>query len=93
MAMFMAPLVVTNIRASISPRVTASDASESGGGSCASLGLTNAARELISRAESPEQWQIQLSYMNPAMSAPARDDELDVLQKKVVCKVVFVCSM
>ena len=64
LAALLSHLAVTNIRAAISPRVAASDASESGGGTCASIGLTTSAHELISKAASPEQWQLKLAFMN-----------------------------
>ena len=59
------PLAVTNIRASISGEVTASGASEYGGGLCVSTGTTPEVAQLLSSTTQPEDHQLRLaSFMN-----------------------------
>ena len=65
------PLARTNIRAEFGSTVTCSDASEKGGGMCASVGVTPQAMEAISAARAKGVW-----YMNIHGKAEARQQDL-----------------
>jgi len=55
------PLAVTNLRATFEGRITASDASETGGGACESVSLRPDGERLMMAGNDPAAWQMQLA--------------------------------